>query len=346
MSNSDPFDVTENDPICIGTGLIALDVIIDSEDNTKASLWAGGSCGNILTILAYLGWKSIPIANHCNNFASQTIRNDMIHWGVDPLFYFQSNKGSTPIIIERLINKGETQTHKFQFKCPICSSLLPHNRPISLELAKEIEPRMPTARVFYLDRVSRAALALANEQKKRGALIWFEPASLKNEKLLKEALDIAHIVKYSGEQIDGSKINHNIPLEIQTLGSRGIKYKFNNCSWQNLEAFNVNRFEDAAGAGDWCSAGIIHSLGQRGCEGFINASQADVLKALLFGQALAALKCGYKGARGIMYQISKNEIELATRALLNGKYTDLGSCAQYSNSSQTLKKLCSSCPAN
>jgi fructokinase len=344
MINKNPFDLEQRDSICIGTGLIALDVVIDGQDNSKASLWAGGSCGNILTILAYLGWKSIPIVNHSNNFASQTIRDDMIRWGVDPLFYYQSDNGTTPIVIERLISKGETLTHQFQFKCPICSSLLPRNRPISFKLVKEIENRMPIAKVFYFDRVSRGALALAREQKKQGALVWFEPASLKKEKLLKEALDIAHIVKYSSQQIDASKIYHNVPLEIQTLGARGIKYRFNNCDWLNVDAFSVNRFVDAAGAGDWCSAGIIHYLGQRGCEGFINSKQKDVLNALLFGQALAALKCEYKGARGIMYHITKNELEIATLALLNEKNAGLGSCIENSNSSQTLTKLCSFCP--
>ncbi len=42
-----------------GAGLIALDLIINADTSSSFRAHAGGTCGNILTILAYLGW--IPI---------------------------------------------------------------------------------------------------------------------------------------------------------------------------------------------------------------------------------------------------------------------------------------------
>ena len=332
----------------MGTGLIALDVIINGGDEGKASLWAGGSCGNVLTILAYLGWASFPVANHRDDCTSETIRKDMTRWGVNPQFIATSEKGITPIVVERLLCSGNSAKHVFQFKCPVCGAQLPRNRPIPLELVTKINKEMPNAQVFYFDRVSRGALALAKEQKARGALIVFEPVLLSKERLFEECLNVAHIVKYSGDQIDLSRFKTNIPLEIQTLGSKGLRYKRNSeqieNTWKNLPAFDVPDLRDSAGAGDWCTAGLIHSLGVNGLDGFRKTSNQKIECALLFGEALAALKCRYKGPRGIMYNISKDDFESLIYSILEGKKPDIRPSKETEEQeSQNLKNLCSAC---
>ena len=76
--------------------------------------------------------------------------------------------------------------------------------------------------------------------------------------------------------------------------------------------------KDAAGAGDWCSAGIIHLLGRSGRRGFEKADANDIDAALSFGQALAALNCYYEGARGNMYRISKRKFQTLIHQIWNG----------------------------
>ncbi len=63
-------------------------------------------------------------------------------------------------------------------------------------------------------------------------------------------------------------------------------------------------------------AGILHSLGTNGAQSFNNASEKDIKEALRLGQALAAFKCGYGGARGVMYAVSKNELEREVQRIL------------------------------
>ena len=46
--------------VCLGSGLIALDVIYDGRGSDPFFL-AGGSCCNVLVILSYLGWDSFPL---------------------------------------------------------------------------------------------------------------------------------------------------------------------------------------------------------------------------------------------------------------------------------------------
>jgi fructokinase len=333
----------------MGTGLIALDVVINGIDEEKASLWAGGSCGNVLTLLAYLGWSSYPIANHKEDCASEIIQKDMTRWGVNMRFIFRSENGITPIVVERLRCNGTSSSHEFQFKCPICGAQLPRNRPIPLEIVARTKQNMPSAQVFYFDRVSRAALVLAEEQRAQGSLIVFEPVTLSKERLFNESLEIAHIVKYSGEQVDISNFKCNIPLEIQTLGFRGLKYRFksfehSSSNWSELPAFPVSELVDSAGAGDWCTAGIIHYLGQKGAAEFTNASDQEIENALLFGEALAALKCRYKGARGTMYYATKNELESFICGLLEGKNLDLHlSRSSQERESRSMKHICPGC---
>ena len=46
-------------PTVVGTGLVALDVVVSGDD---VKYFAGGTCGNVLTCLSYLGWDAKPVA--------------------------------------------------------------------------------------------------------------------------------------------------------------------------------------------------------------------------------------------------------------------------------------------
>ena len=46
---------TATRPKVFGTGLIAFDLVIGPDPETTVCSWAGGTCGNVLSILAYLG---------------------------------------------------------------------------------------------------------------------------------------------------------------------------------------------------------------------------------------------------------------------------------------------------
>ena len=48
--------------ICVGAGLISLDVLIWDGQRIPISYYVGGTCGNVMMILAHMGWKAFPIA--------------------------------------------------------------------------------------------------------------------------------------------------------------------------------------------------------------------------------------------------------------------------------------------
>jgi sugar/nucleoside kinase (ribokinase family) len=306
------FAIRNPAPTIFGVGLIALDVIMVPNNSEK--MWTGGSCGNVLTILNWLDWQSYPIANLKNDKPADIIYRDLDYWKIELNFIIRNENGRTPIIIEKLKNNG---IHKFTFKCPIRGTSLPRYKPISVGDVNGIvlqEEHRPS--VFYFDRVSKSAIALAREFADRGTIVVFEPCSVRNKELFHEALDICHILKYSREQRKiFRKINSRpMPiLEIETLGSEGLRYRADfgsiNPVWETMKAYELKRIVDTAGAGDWCTAGIIHSLCHGGLDGFEKLSSDKLKSGLRFGQALAAFNCLFEGARGAMYLLSRDKFE-------------------------------------
>jgi hypothetical protein len=69
-------------PRAFGAGLLALDVVVSADPDTPMSAYAGGTCGNVLAVLAYLGWESFPIARLSDDPAAQRVRRDLERWGV------------------------------------------------------------------------------------------------------------------------------------------------------------------------------------------------------------------------------------------------------------------------
>ena len=65
-----------------GIGLIALDLVLDTETN-QLQMTAGGTCGNVMMMLSHLGWNAKPIGRLGGDTAGALIVEDMQRWGVN-----------------------------------------------------------------------------------------------------------------------------------------------------------------------------------------------------------------------------------------------------------------------
>ncbi len=353
MNHRDCFKIKHPKLVCIGTGLVALDVIINGNSKASPRLFAGGSCGNILTILSYLGWESYPIANLADDMQARKVLRDMKRWKVNTGLISLNGSGSTPIIVERLgTNPKGIPWHRFEWTCPTCGSWLPKYKPVPAQSVAQIAKKMPKANVFYFDKVSQSSVDLAKASKRRGALVVFEPSRISYEEVFLKCLQVAHIVKYSYEKLaDAQQLTQNIcvPLEIQTLKEEGLRYRVggnrnSNRKWKRMPAFPVEKLKDAAGAGDWCSAGIIHLLGNARRKSIVTTQPKLIDRALSFGQALASLNCHYEGARGSMYNISRRKFESLISVIWKGD-TPLYSTEERETQRalQVFRHICPSC---
>jgi sugar/nucleoside kinase (ribokinase family) len=315
--------------VVLGTGLVSLDIVISDRHKPGPLLCTGGTCGNVLTALAFLGWKSYPIARLGFDFASKRIMDDLKLWGVGLDFVTFSATGSTPIIIQRIRrNRAGEPSHYFSRKCPLCNSRLPWYKAVRAFEVSDLEPRLPKANVFFFDRTSRGAITLAQVARKAGSLVFFEPSSASDNSHLAEALATSHIVKLASDRVKGNAgaLEATVPLlVIETLGADGLRFRLGRSKtsdhgeWHRLHAFNGGGFRDAAGAGDWCTAGIISRIGALGPTGVRKLGIAEMAAALKYGQAMASWACRFEGARGGMYESSKADFVNAVEEIGKGQ---------------------------
>lgn len=304
--------------VCVGSGLVALDVIY-KENSEQPRFLAGGSCGNVLTILSYTGWDSYPIARLGNDVEGKRIIEDMKKWKVKTKFIEKEVGTDSPRIIEKIFG-GENPKHRFYMKCEH-GNWLPRRKAFLLKSFENIQNKIPKSSVFYFDRATPSAYEIASHLKDQGAVIVFEPPKfLREDKTFLKCIEISDIVKHCYEQAkDTGESGISIPLEIQTMGENGLQYKakfLKHRTWKKLSAIPTHNLVDAAGSGDWLTAGLIHTL--RSYRSLDRLTEENLVHALDFGQTLASLNCNYEGARGMMYNLSKEKLfKIATKKLKN-----------------------------
>lgn len=312
----------EDNPTCLGSGFMALDIVEGRHGNFAT---VGGSCGNVMSILAWLGWTATISGRLLDDVAGQFIKDELDDIGVKTEHLALEEKGESPIVIQKFVESENGQrSHRFSLTCPDCRRWLPRYRPMTLRHAATVIEAGLTPKVYYFDRTAPATLRLANWAKDQDAIVVFEPSSIGDEGQFQKAVDVCHILKYSKE-----RLGHVHDLEeakapkivIETAGSEGLKVRWKG-RWSRLSAFKTPVFEDAAGSGDWCTAGLIHRLGRSGVAGIETIRKADLEGALHFGQAVAAVNCGFEGARGAMMVLSHEEFDMALESLTSPNSDD------------------------
>jgi len=108
----------------------------------------------------------------------------------------------------------------------------------------------------------------------------------------------------------------DVTLEIITLGADGLDFRYKNNEWLHSEPIKIDGLIDSAGAGDWCSAGIIETLSKKQ-KSINNLDTDEILYCLNYGQKLGAINCLYIGARGLMGYTDKEELNKLTEILSN-----------------------------
>jgi fructokinase len=271
--------------------------------------------------LAWLGWTSTPVARLGSDKTGDFVAAEMRAIGMDLRFLQRSQTVPTPVVIQQFVEDGSGgRRHRFSLVCPECGAWLPRYRSIILPHAHAVMAgAAPEA--FYFDRTSPATVALAEWAKKKGAVVLFEPSSIGEDALFERAVDACHILKFSHERFgkDTELAQARGPhLVVRTMGADGLDARWKG-RWSRFAPFVAPRMVDAAGAGDWCSIGLLHVLAQKGAKGLCAAQKGDVERALRLGQALAALSCGFEGARGLMAAVpSVERVNTMLRTMAGG----------------------------
>lgn len=300
----------------VGAGLITLDIIIQQQESSSIAHAAGGTCGNVIAALAYLGWDTTPVGRLGDDAAGQTIRQEFSRLGVSASQLTREDALNSARIVQFIVERRNGIQHRYGFSCPTCDNTFSRFRPPTLEQAEAALAKNYAPDVFFFDRVSAAILAMASEFRKRGALIYFEPSGVGRPAEFIKALAVAHIVKYSADRMHGRLTAlPSLPgqrLEIETKGPEGLRFRWlgdgGTKPWHTQAAFRVRTLRDAAGAGDWCTAGFLYQLDWRRDRDFDELDAEELSPSLMFGQALAALNCQHVGARGATIDVDSTSM--------------------------------------
>lgn len=291
--------------IAIGAGLISLDVLVRDGQRIPVSYYVGGTCGNVMMILAHMGWESYPIARLDGTKDTDRVLADMAKHAVHTDFVSTSD-GKVPVIVQRnFITKDGAPTHKFESRNNIGRFYLDF-KSLTMKQADTVIERIDfVPKVFFFDRVSPAILKLATTFKEKGSVIFFEPSSRSGDvKRFFQCVEIADIVKFSDQRIKDVKQfeGYDGKLFIQTQGAKGLSYRLNS-DWVHLASVLNECVVDTAGAGDWTAAALINNLFKDKVVLEISSLlKSDLETALNEAQNVGAESCSYAGARGMMQQ--------------------------------------------
>lgn len=293
-----------------GMGRVTLDVIISPGRPPRAQ--AGGTCGNVLANLAYLGWRAVPIARLGDDGPGRLVVANLAEVGVDVSLVRLVPGERTPVVAHHVPGA-------FSQSCPFCGAPLPDYDPMPPSEAEAAVNAAPACRAFVFDQDSPGALLAARHFREAGALVVWEPNYAGPEVDLKGTLAVAHVVKCSEAQLPGfaDVLPAEVPLVVETRGGRGLGYRRGG-AWGELPAFPVAVVRDAAGAGDWVTAGMVHALGQAGVAGLLAAGEGRLRDCLRLGQALGAYNCGFEGARGASHAVPRDQLLADVAGMLAG----------------------------
>ena len=288
--------------ICIGAGLVSLDILMHGYEET-ISYKVGGTCGNVMMILAYMGWESYPIARLNGSAQSQMMLEDMQINGVHTDFVTTLEDGATPIIVQHnIIDKDGNPTHKFTFQGNRGSLHLDYKSVMKKTALKVIEEIKFIPAVFFFDRVSAATLTMAEHFKKKGSLVFFEPSAKTKPSEFDKAVAYSNIIKFADQRLPDVSFaeTYQDKLFIQTLGSKGLKFNLFGCGWQTLPPVLNENVVDTSGAGDWTTAAFLNGMAELGLVSINDLSVSNVKMLLSKAQEIASKSCSFEGARGLM----------------------------------------------
>lgn len=281
-----------------GTGFATLDRIY-APPLIRPVEALGGSCANVLVSLAMLGHRATPILRLGADANGTFLVDEMRRAGCVTSFVFQAVGEESPVTIE-YVDVRHAQ-HSFSSTCPETFRHLPTYTPLAESNADHALGVIKSAAIFYVDRLSAITLHAMEVASEAGALVVFEPNSVKDVSLFQRAMPLVNILKVSEEkrsQID-SCLFQAPPWLVTTQGSRGLTLE-TSTGTTIMPAVEAPRVVDTCGAGDMVTTGLIDALMTARSSRYTLQIQ-DICSGLLAGQWLAALNCAFVGARGLFH---------------------------------------------
>ena len=290
---------------CLGVGTFPLDNLQEKNGKDVKTIYqhVGGTCGNVMSILAWMGWHTLPAARLDDSETGLLIKADLESYGCDTRFVSNTPDGGTTIldIIHKTGRDGKPKT-AYMAHSPRGGRFVNH-RFWTMKQAQELFDsleEMPD--VFFFDRCAPGNILLAQLFHERGVLVYYEPNEPVDRNFLR-AVATSDIVKFSNEKHPDVSFTEGFTdkLFIQTLNEKGLRFKLRAEGWMTIPPEHNPHAVDGEGAGDWTTSTFINELGHHHMLTFDRIHQPNVTHCLEEAQRVASMSVSYLGAKGLIH---------------------------------------------
>ena len=320
---------------CMGTGNYSFDIIIQRTypdgfvagrrnkfEEQIMKMEVGNTCGNVMTMLPYLGVKTFPVAKLDVSPQGYQMKRDMKAYGADVRFVSNTLNGGTTILrcTHKLDDDGKPA---MGFKGSTAGkpwtglTARPSRKYLSSQHG-EVDALVGsldfTPDVFFFDVAQAGHRMLAERLREKGTLVYFECDSdghtIANEqsrmaahRLFLRCVNASDIVKMSGEHVQDLSFAEAYPdkLFIQTLGDQGLRFKLGGGKWIQLDPIVNPDYQDYEGAGDWTTSTLIAVLCSKNLLKVQDMTEEAVKEALTIAQQMASYSVGFMGSKGLIH---------------------------------------------
>ena len=290
---------------CLGAGTFPLDNLQEKNGKDVNILYqhVGGTAGNVMTILAWYGWHTLPAARLDDSEVGFQLKADMEAYGCDIRLVSNTPDGGTTIldIIHKTGRDGKPKT-AYMAHSPHGGRFVNH-RFWTLKQAQALfdsMEQMPD--VFFFDRCAPGNILLAQLFHEQGVLVYYEPNEPVDRNFLR-AVAASDIVKFSDEKHPDVSFTegHADKLFIQTMNQAGLRFRLRGGEWKHLNPVWNPKAIDGEGAGDWTSSTLIHALGKQGLPSIADLQESILEECLMEAQTVASESVSYMGAKGLIH---------------------------------------------
>ena len=266
---------------------------------------AGGTCGNVMCMLAHFGWQTFPQVVLDNSEEGHKIAESLKNYGCNCEFVSNVEGGGTTFlnVIHKLNADGSPKVSVRAgspggSRYPKRHFLRQRDEAPAFLQALDFVPE-----VFFFDDSAAGNRLLASELGSKGSLVYFEPSAIKEKKDF-ESVRLSDVIKFSGENVPDSSFvdDYKDKLFIQTLGGDGLRFNLRGEGWVNLPPVENDNVVDWEGAGDWTTSAFLNELAKADALS-IKRLTADVVKAALEkAQIVASKSVSFMGSKGMINQ--------------------------------------------
>jgi len=290
---------------CLGVGTFPLDNLQEKNGKDVKTIYqhVGGTCGNVMSILAWMGWHTLPAARLDDSETGLLIKADLESYGCDTRFVSNTPDGGTTIldIIHKTGRDGKPKT-AYMAHSPRGGRFVNH-RFWTLKQAQALFDsleEMPD--VFFFDRCAPGNILLAQLFHERGVLVYYEPNEPVDRNFLR-AVAASDIVKFSNEKHPDVSFTEGFTdkLFIQTLNEKGLRFKLRAEGWITIPPEHNPHVVDGEGAGDWTTSAFINEMGHHHMLTFDRIHLPNTWHCLQEAQRVASESVSYIGAKGLIH---------------------------------------------